>query len=207
MTIVIDRIENTHFTYGQVVNLIHSAFEERLSQGLHFTCSSMSEDQFRAETKKGVVFVSFDADTETLLGTMTVHIRRDKKGVVYGYAEFLAISPEAKRLGIGTGLLQELVSFIISAGGQYVLSDTAVGANSSVQWHLKNGFKIIGLQSFPNTNYYSYIFRKQFSSSGLWNTDWYPALVYWVSYVKIKSIKKEDGSFTLLGSFFKRLMK
>lgn len=167
----------------------------------------MSEDEFRAETKKGVVFVSFDTDTETLLGTMTVHIRRDKKGVAYGYAEFLAISPEAKRLGIGTGLLQELVSFTMNAGGQYVLSDTAIGANSSVQWHLKNGFKIIGIQSFPNTNYYSYVFRKQLSSSGLWNTDWYPALVYWASYVKIKSIKKEDGSFRLLGGFFKRLMK
>lgn len=51
MNILVDRIENTGISPGQVVALLHESFEERLQQGLRFTCSSMTEEQYRERTK------------------------------------------------------------------------------------------------------------------------------------------------------------
>lgn len=160
MDLMITSIGDSPFSYSEVVDLIHSSFEERLNQGLHFTCSTITIDQFIEKTKKGIVLVAWDSDSSSLLGSSTVSIRKDKKGVLYGYHEYLAISPKAKRLGVGTKLLESHTHNLINTCAQYVLSDTAVGADSSVKWHVKNGFRIIGLRSFPSTNYYSFKFRK-----------------------------------------------
>ena len=199
MSINISTISEAPFSYEDVVELIHSSFEERLKQGLFFTCSSMTVDQFMNKTENSSVFVAWDPATKTLLGNATVSLRKDKKGIVYGYHEYLAISPDAKRLGIGSMIQKEIVILIIDARGQYIISDTAEGAISSVRWHVKNGFKIIGVRSFSTTNYYSYIFRKQLTPSRLWNSNIYTHIRFRVSSILIKALYCEDGSYTLLG--------
>lgn len=199
MDIIINPIAESPFSYDDVVNLLHDSFKERQEQGLEFTCSTMTVESFKNRTKQGTVLVAWGKDANGLLGTVTITIHTDSKGVIYGYHENLAISPCAKRLGIGTKLLEECIIITTNAGGQYILSDTAVGATSSVRWHKKNGFKIIALRSFSSTNYYSFIFRRQLSPSQIWSSELYTSLRFRISSIIIKLLYKVDGSFTPLG--------
>lgn len=206
MEIRIDRLDASPFTYDDLIPLLHLSFEEHFDKGLQFTCSSMTKEQFMDKTKDGVVLVAWDPASDALLGTMTVEVKKDKQGLVYGYLEYLAISPSAKRLGIGSRLVQKCYDIIDEAKGSYVLSDTAVGAKSSVRWHLKNGLKIIGLESYRTTNYYSYLFRRQIATPSKWNNDLYVRCHYYLSYLKCKLLKKEDGSKTAVGNLLAKVL-
>ena len=203
--IVISRIEQSPFTIDDVIELMHESFEEHLDEGLHFTCSTMTAAQFLQKTRGSIVFVAWREGEQQLLGTATLTIRRDARNTPYGYNEYNAVSPKAKRLGIGTRLLRERVCVVLSQGGQYILSDTATAARSSVGYHLKNGFKIVGMESYPSTNYYSYLFRKQLRIPSIWNCNIYVRLRFLWSAFRCKSIKRANGEYTLLGRVLKRV--
>ena len=158
MKLIIKQLQETSVTYAQITDLIHQSFEERLQQGLNFSCSRMSESEFRAAMGNGTVFVALDEDSGELLGTVTISFKTDHKGRCYAYHEYLAVSPKAKHLGVATRLAEVWKAYARENGVQYVKSDTATRAESSVKWHLKNGFQIYGVKAFRSTNYVSYIF-------------------------------------------------
>lgn len=207
MSVIIKNINDTCYSYQDVVQLLHASFDERLKQGLHFTCSYMSSETFQNRVKDGTVLVAFDQCTGELLGTATVHIRKNNRGNIYGYNEYLAILPKAKRTGLGTQLLNSRIQLVLNAGGRYIESDTAVGAKSSLKWHLKNGFQIVGVESFKSTNYYSYLFRKQLCHPSVWDCRLIAKISYAISYVKTHLLKKQNGEYTLLGTAVARLLK
>ena len=74
-----------------------------------------------------------------------------------------------------------------------MLASTAIDAKSSVNWHKKNGFRIIELQSSPSTNYYSYIFRKQLVHDPKWSNPVYCKLQYWKSAIRCRMYKLANG--------------
>ncbi len=160
MKLIIKKLPETTVTYAQLTDLIHAAFEERLQQGLNFTCSRMSEKDFERRMKDGTVFVALDEETGELLGTVSIFVKTDYKGRKYGYHEYLAVSPKAKHMGVATQLTQAWTGFAHENGLQYIKSDTATRAYSSVKWHLKNGFHKYGVVAFDNTDYVSYLFIK-----------------------------------------------
>lgn len=205
--LIISPIESSPFSYDDVVNLLHNSFDERLKQGLHFTCSYMTVDQFIQRTKNSIVLVSWNKVCTGLLGTITLSLRKDKNSVVYGYIENLAISPLAKKQGLGSLLQNKCVKIILDKGGKYEKSDTAINAFSSVQWHLKNGFKKIALRSFLSTNYYSVVFRKQLVPSLIWDNRIITSIRFFISSLVIKAIYKEDGNLTILGETLKKADK
>lgn len=197
MNILVDRIENTGISPGQVVALLHESFEERLQQGLRFTCSSMTEEQYRERTKDAAVFVAVDRDKGCLAGTAAVHIDEKEKSAYY---EYMAVAPGYKGYGIASLIFNKSVLPLVeSSACDYVMSDTAAKAESSVRWHRKQGFKVVGYGSYPSTNYYSYIFRKQLSHPSKWDSACYSklALSYWT--VRTRLIWKADGTRTLFG--------
>ena len=205
MEVVVKLLGETKFTYQQIVDLMHESFDERLQQGLNFTCSSMTTDQYEDKVKDGFTFVAFNPESEELLGTATLHIRKDKKDVTYGYHEYLAVSPKAKHLGIGTKLLNKrLLLLLLSRGGKYVMSDTACGATSSVNWHLKNGFHIYELESYRSTNYWSFVFIKYLDDS-VKRTPLQLKLHFWKSFLFIKTTRNVDGTDTTLGKLYKKM--
>ena len=158
MKLIIKQLQETGITYAQIADFMHESFEERLQQGLRFTCSFMSAAQFEEKMKDGTVFVALDEDSGELLGTAVLHLKTDRRGRTYAYHEYLAVSPKAKHLGVATQLAVVWKAWAVENRVQYVKSDTATRAESSVKWHLKNGFHIYGVKAFKNTNYVSYIF-------------------------------------------------
>ena len=161
MNIVIRRKEETSVTYEQIVDLIHESFKERLEQGLRFTCSFMGVDEYKRKTEHSIIIVAILDETEELVGTASVQIQQDNRGRIYGYNEFVAVKPDKKRLGIGKKTEEAIISIAQTHNCNYIISDTAVGAKSSIKWHKKNGYKIVGLKSWDTTNYYSFVFRRQ----------------------------------------------
>lgn len=193
MAVEIKRLEDTSFSYGDVVDLMHLAFKERKDEGLLFTCVSMTEDEYREKVKDGIVFVAYDSESGRLLGTAATSQLKNTNGLLYGVNELLAIHPDARRMGLASALLKARIDYHKNAGSDCIMSDTAVGAKSSVKYHLKNGFRIIGLFSYPNTNYYSYLFRLQLSSPSKWNSPIYCKCNFIKSFLVITLKYKKNG--------------
>ncbi len=204
MSIEIKRLQDTKFSYKDVVDLLHEAFQERLGQGLRYTCSSITEDQFRNKTANGNVYVAFDRTG--LCGTATLTIKTDTSGIKYGYFEYNGIRSDMKWKGIGTMLERERERESRKNGCEYLLSDTSIQATSAVKYHLKNGFKIVGLESYRSTNYWSYVFRKQLVPSRKWDNPIYCKWQYIKSWCFIKTTRDIDGKDTLIGRLYKRIM-
>lgn len=206
MNIIIKKREEANVSYEQIVDLMHASFEERLQQGLNFTCSSMTVEEYKNRNSDAIIYVAID-DEHNLMGAAVVHVKRDKKNILYGYNEYACVSPKAKRCGIGSMLLEARESACKRAGCDYMVSDTAVGAVSSVKYHLKNGYKIVGLRSFASTNYYSYLFRKQLTPSKFWNNSFLCKMVFVKSALIEKMKHKQDGTKTRLALICSRLVK
>ena len=160
MNLCYDVLESTGFSYDDLVNLLHIAFQERANQGLFFSCYNFTVDDYKRNTNGGTTFIAYDSDKHELYGMLALTLRRDKEGILYGNHEYLAVSPASQHTGVATRLFQLCEKRCIEMNASYILSDTAIGAKSSVRYHLKQGFQIIGYEAFSNTNYYSYIFKK-----------------------------------------------
>ena len=150
-------------SWVELTELMHEAFQERLEQGLQFTCSFMTAEKLKEQLENSTVLVAVDSDSDALVGMAAIDIHDDEKGK-WAYMSDLAVTPKYKRCGVMTHMFQELEDIAKINDCEYIESDTAVGAKSSVKWHKKNGFKIIELYSFKSTNYYSYIFRKDLTN-------------------------------------------
>lgn len=189
--LTICRIEDSPFTYDELIKMIHASVQERVEQNLNFTVLRMSADDYRDKNKDGYVLVAYrDHD---LLGTACTHIYKDGEGNNYSYKEHMFVNPKCKRCGIGTLLQKKCVEIAKSNGCSYIISDTAVGAKSSVKWHLKNGSKIVALRSFPSTNYYSYIFRQQLDPHPKWSNPVYCKFNYLKSAIRCRMYKLPNG--------------
>jgi ribosomal protein S18 acetylase RimI-like enzyme len=204
MEVYIKRLEETDVTYEEIVSLMHDSFKERLDQGLNFTSCTMSVDEFKKRYSDGVIIVGFDKATNEMMAFYTFHLRTDKKGIKYGYLEQLAVSPKAKRSGIGTKMLAENCKIAASMGAKYMLSDTACDATSSVKWHYKNGFFDYELESYRSTNYWSKVFIKYLDES-IKKSKFYLKLHYLSSWAFIKLTRHENGSDNLLGKLYKKI--
>lgn len=202
MNISILPIERTKFSYKDVIELIHLSFQERLRQGLLFSCSSMTVDQYIEKVRLGNVLIAVDSELDIIVGTVTVTIKHDKNGVIYGYHEYLAVHPEVKNKGIASMLFKELLILVLSQKGKYILSDTACKATSSVNWHLKNGFKIFELESYRSTNYWSYVFIKYLDPS-VSKGDFALRIHYYISWLYIHLTRTVNGQDTIIGRFAK----
>lgn len=206
MSIVIHKIEETNYTYQDVVSLLHEAFQERLNQGLRYSCSFITEEQYKEKTSNGIVYVAID-DESGLCGTATLTIKIDDKNLKYGYNEYNGIRSDMKRKGIGTLLSLLIEREALKNGCQYLMSDTSTKAKSAIKYHLKNGFKIVGLESYRSTNYWSYVFRKQLVPSKKWDCTFYCKCQYLKSWIFMRLTRDINGNDTILGRLYKTIRK
>lgn len=185
-------------SWEELANLLHDAFQERLDQGLHFSCSYLTPDDFEHISADAVVLVAIDKDNDRLVGTSSVVIHPNAKGN-WAYFQNTAVHPDYKHRGVGSKLEERRTEVARENGCQYVLGDTATRAKSSINMRKKYGFRIVGLKSWPNTNYYSYVFRKQLVPHPLWSNSLFCKIHYWLSALKCKLMYHPDGKFRFPG--------
>ena len=193
-------------------DLRRAAFEQWEKEGLYFSMSS--DEHFGQYLRDKVVFVAHDAETGELLAMHTLKLNK-QKGRANGAN--LAVSPKAKHEGIASRMLQEEVQRLRKAGYKYMAGNTGIPAIWSVQWHLKNGYYIVGYSRSEKQNYASYVFRKQIAidvchhpTDLLWTRPVAPItakLRYWATYIATCICKDKAGKLNWLGRMAKKLLQ
>lgn len=186
-------------TIQEVFELVHASYEQWLDNGLDSAVANYSLDDYVEKTKNCIVLVAIDANG-LLLGTHTLEFVGNK----CCFGKYLAVAPSAKRKGIGKKLLEKECELALAKGCDHILEDTAEKAFWSVEWHLKNGYQIVGYNSFSTNNYYSYLFRKQLVPSKKWDNKYYCKLLFLQSYLRTKLLRDRYGKPTV---FRKLLVK
>lgn len=182
--------------YPQLLKLIHQSFDERKEQGLNFTCSDYTIEDLKQKILCGKAFIALDKAGNVLgISSCSIHSKRNHK---YAYAIITAVSPLCKGTGVGTALYKSRKEYIKECDCDYVISDTAIGAKSSVQWHLKKcNCRIIGYQSYKSTNYYSYVFREDLKPVGLFEKYFFSRMHRFLSFLKNRVMKDSNGNYRL----------
>ena len=156
------------------------------------------------------VFVAQDEATGELLGMHTLKLNK-RKGRANGAN--LAVSPKAQHEGIASRMLEAEAQRLRKAGYRYIVENTAIPATWSVQWHLKNGYHIVGYSRSERNNYASYVFRKQIATDVrhhptdlLWTRPLAPLtakLLYCLSWLATNICKSKSGKLNAIGRIAK----
>ena len=160
------------------------------------------------------VFVAQDEATGELLGMHTLRLNK-RKGRADGAN--LAVSPRAQHEGIASRMLQAEAQRLRKNGYRYIVENTAIPATWSVQWHLKNGYRIVGYSRSERNNYASYVFRKQIAidvlhhpTDLLWTRPVAPItakLRYCLTWMAMMVCKDKSGRLNWLGRMAKRSLR
>lgn len=159
MSISVLPIEQTSITIEQLYVLIKTAFQERKEAGLNYVCLSMTIHEFMEELNNSIPYVAIDREANVVCGCTILKIQNNKKGLLYGLEMHTSVDPKYKNRGIGSMLINAIKAKAIEMKCAYLYCSTAISAKSAIRVHLKNGYKIVGMASYPQTNYYSYRFR------------------------------------------------
>ena len=159
--IIIKTNKEADVSVEELYELRKAAFQQYTDEGLYTAVLNTSVEQFQLQLKGKAVFVAQDEATGELLGMHTLRLNK-RKGRADGAN--LAVSPKAQHEGIASRMLEVEAQRLRQAGYRYIVENTAIPAIWSVQWHLKNGYHIVGYSRSEKNNYASYIFRKQIAT-------------------------------------------
>ena len=193
------------------VEALYSLFQESFRQwsdnGIDSPFLHKTLEEFGRVIERSVVFVALDADNGELVGMHCFTKYRSR----YVFDYFLAVAPQMQGQGIATQLLQEEVTYLQQCGCRFMKCTTSAAAPWSVQWHLKNGYYIVGYNRSETSNYASYIFRKQIAIVRhipplLWSRPLAPItakLRYCLSWLATNICKSKSGKLNWIGRMAK----
>lgn len=183
-----------------MTTLLTKSFEERLWNGLNFTCSNFSPDELFKHTEGKYIFTLKRKDLYITMLTLSVAEGK-------GHMEYVAIHPDYKGSGIASVLYSIMEQYAKSLGLECITSTTACKAVSSVKWHKKMGFMTYGLGSDELTNYYSYLFRKPIKKNLFNSNPLIAKLTFILYFIAIKLGKTENGQLTGIGVLLLKIKK
>lgn len=161
--------------------LFQSSFQQWRDHGINAPFLHKSYSEFQSIINRDSVVLAVDEDTDEVLGMMCFRLFK-KKGYAFDY--FLAVSPLSQQQGIATCMLDYAAERLRGRGYQYIKDTTAVHAFWSVQWHLKNGYRIYAYHRANVPYCPTYSFRLQLagfslrhSSTWLWSWPLAPVTV------------------------------
>ena len=193
--IIIKTYKEAEVSVEELYKLEQVAFQQWTDAGLYTPISNTSVERLQLYIADKAVFVAQDEATGELLGMHTLKLNK-RKGRADGAN--LAVSPKAQHEGIASRMLE-----------------TAIPATWSVQWHLKNGYHIVGYSRSERNNYASYIFRKQIATDVrhhptdlLWTkpiASLTAKLLYCLSWLATNICKSKSGKLNAIGRIAKEV--
>ena len=212
--IIIKTYKEAEVSVEELYELEQAAFQQWTDAGLYTPVSNTSVERLQQYIADKAVFVAQDEATGELLGMHTLKLNK-RKGRANGAN--LAVSPKAQREGIASRMLQTEAQRLRKNGYRYIVENTAIPATWSVQWHLKNGYYIVGYSRSERNNYASYIFRKQIATDVrhhptdlLWTKPIVPITAkirYCLTWMATMVCKDKAGKLNWLGRRAKRWKK
>ena len=209
--IIIKTYKEAEVSVEELYQLCKAAFKQWTDTGLYTVVAHTPIEQFRRYIIDKAVFIAQDEATGELLGMHTLKLNK-RKGRANGAN--LAVSPKAQHEGIASRMLQAEAQRLRKNGYRYIVENTAIPATWSVQWHLKNGYRIVGYSRSEKRNYPIYIFRKQIATDVrhhptdlLWVASIAPLtakLRYCLSWLATNICKSKSGKLNWIGRMAKR---
>ena len=196
----------------ELYRLFKSAYQHWTELGIYTSAKDITLERFTQIISRMAVFVALDEATGELLGMHTLKLNK-RKGRADGAN--LAVSPKAQHEGIASRMLEAEAQRLRKAGYRYMVGSTAIPATWSVQWHLKNGYYIVGYSRSERNNYASYIFRKQIATDVrhhptdlLWTRPIAPLTAkvrYCLSWLATNICKSKSGKLNAIGRIAKEV--
>ena len=214
MNIIIRTNNATEVSVEELYELRIAAFQQWTDAGLNILESKTPIEQFRRYINDKTVFVAQDEATGELLAMRTLTLNSQKGCAAESN---LSVAPKAKRQGIATRLIETEAQWLRERGYRYTTCSTGIPATWSVQWHLKNGYYIVGYSRSERNNYASYVFRKQIAidvrhhpTDLLWVAPIAPLtakLLYCLSWLATNICKSKSGKLNWIGRMAKRSLR
>lgn len=132
---------------------------------MNFTCATYNEEDVKRVFSIALTIIGAFEDEE-IIGVVMLNEVSSKFGFRFAKHENLAVASKAKGQGVASRMLTEVKKAALENNLDFVLSDTAESARSSIRYHLKNGFRIYGKRHFPGRNYDSITFILPISWKG-----------------------------------------
>jgi N-acetylglutamate synthase-like GNAT family acetyltransferase len=190
------------YAIKDILSLIKEAYGERAKQGIVFeTLNYQVEDLIAERTDADYWILAFE-DNGQLDGTARLTVK-DNWGEICNFA----VSPSCQGKHIGAQLLQKANQFAKHLKLDYVKSYTAMKATSSVKCHVHNGYDIVGILSYLDKDYSSYVFRCQLSPVHRFSYQWMRYSQYIKAYIMYKMKKRQNGQNTWLGDVMLSIKK
>lgn len=142
-------------SYETMSLLLHNSFAERVENGLNFSCAYYSADDLKNRLSKNAIVIGAFNDNAYLIGMLVINNIVCRYGIKLATHEYLAVAPSAKRMGVGSALFKKCVRECKKKQIDILLSDTAKEAESSVKYHIKQGFRIFGESHYSGRTYRS----------------------------------------------------
>ena len=210
--IVIKTNKEAEVSVEELYELRKAAFQQYTDKGLYTAVVNTTLEQFQQQIADKAVFIAQDEATGELMGMHTLKLNK-RKGRANGAN--LAVSPKAQHEGIATRMLEVEAQRLRKAGYRYIVENTAIPATWSVQWHLKNGYRIVGYSRSEKRNYPIYTFRKQMATDVrhhptdlLWTKPIAPVttkLRYCLTWMATMVCKDKAGKLNAIGRIAKKL--
>ena len=188
--------------YEDLLASLKDAFGERVENGINFPVYFLDVEGLKKEIQDMTTIVAVETDNNELIGTVSIKFCKDRKSERYVFHKHVAVASFAKRQGVGSLLLKEVIRIAKETGVDYIRSGTSVNAKSSVKWHEKNGFKKVGLVAAPGRDYYSYVFRYQINPNSRFNSSIYCYFQYMKWNIWVRLTKKKGGNPTMFWRLF-----
>lgn len=185
--VIINELKETSYLLADIVELLHDAFGERKTQGIMMGGIDITEEDLSRILQDAVLYIATIGPN--LVGMLSArYARRQNRRKMENYCHlgYVAISPKAKRGGIGSQLLARLEEDAKEKGCEYIISNTAEPATSAVSWHLKQGFHKVKYTRWKSRNYNSIVFRKELTPSIRKYLPFISDLLYWRSRIAFK---------------------
>ena len=198
----------------ETYRLRKASFQQWIDAGLYTSVAHATMESFQRYIADKAVFLAQDEATGELLGMHTLRLNK-RKGKADGAD--LAVSPKALHEGIASRMLEVEAQRLRKVGYRYIVENTAIPATWSVQWHLRNGYRIVGYSRSEKRNYPIYIFRKQIAidvrhhpTDLLWTKPVAPItakLRYCLTWLATNICKSKSGKLNWIGRMAKRWKK
>lgn len=139
--------------------LVNSSYKELADMGLNYTATYQDEKTTLERISQGRAFL---LETEgRLIATVLLKKENHFTGKNSAYVSQLAVSPERKKSGLGSMLMDFCEDLAAKEGFNSIQLDTAKPAGHLVTWYLKRGYKIVGETRWEGKTYESWIFEKE----------------------------------------------
>lgn len=138
--------------------LLNNSYKELADMGLNYTATYQDEQTTRERMQQGKAFVL--EQENKIIATILYYVGNHFTQKRSAYIGQFAVTPELKKSGLGTILMDHCEKLAAIEKFEAVQLDTAIPAEHLVNWYQKRGYQVVGRMRWDAKTYESYILEK-----------------------------------------------